>query len=197
MAAALLRFNCNYGDFVRWLGGEYTGAQRDWDATFDIVDSVRTSLVPPGYPAIDFDRAVRLATEGAPLACHFECSFAAVQQRKRHDNASLTPEAIAHVRKKYAKEEKLSNHILYPRFIWAFIPRLFLFLITWIPPKGRLSDDGRLCVDPSTILDNKGDAAGTPDGGAAKRAASSHGSKRQGRQPPPPPSITGQPSCVF
>ena len=48
MAAALLCFNFNYGDFVRWLGGEYTGAQRDWDATFDIVDSVQTSLVPPG-----------------------------------------------------------------------------------------------------------------------------------------------------
>ena len=64
MAAALLRFNFNYGDFVRWLGGEYTGAQRDWDATFDIVDSVRTSSIPPPtpphprYPAIDFDRAV-------------------------------------------------------------------------------------------------------------------------------------------
>ena len=26
MAAALLRFNFNYGDFVRWLGGKYTGA---------------------------------------------------------------------------------------------------------------------------------------------------------------------------
>jgi len=48
MAAALLRFNFNYGDFVPWLRGEYTGAQRDWDATFDIVDSVQTSLVPPG-----------------------------------------------------------------------------------------------------------------------------------------------------
>jgi len=70
MAAALLCFNFNYGDFVCWLGGEYTGAQRDWDATFDIVDSVRTSSIPPGYPAINFDRAVQLATEGVPLAGH-------------------------------------------------------------------------------------------------------------------------------
>jgi len=127
-------FNFNYGDFVRWLGGEYMGAQRDWDATFDIVDSVRTSSVPPGYPAIDFDCAIQLATEGAPLAGHFECSFVAVQQHERHNNASLTPEAIAHVRKKCTKEEKLSYHILFPRFIWAFIPGLFLALITWIPP---------------------------------------------------------------
>jgi hypothetical protein len=167
MAAALLRFNFNYGDFVRWLGGEYTGAQQDWDATFDIVDSVRSSSIPQGYPAINFDRAVRLATEGVPLAGHFECSFAAVKQREHHDNASLPPEAIAHGRKKFTKEEKLSYHILFPRFIWAFIPGLFLSLITWIAPKGRPGDDGRLCIDPSTILDSEGDAAGTPDDGAA------------------------------
>ena len=129
MAAALLRFNFNYGDFVRWLGSEYTGAQRDWDATFDIVDSIRTSSVPPGYPAIGFDRAVQLATEGVLLAGHY--------------------------------------HILFPRFIKAFIPGLFLALITWIAPKGRPGDNGRLCVDPSTILDNESDAAGTPDDGAA------------------------------
>ena len=54
----------------------------------------------------------------------------------------------------------------FPRFIWAFIPGLLLALITWIAPKGRPGDDGRLCVDPSTILDNEGDAAGTPDDGA-------------------------------
>jgi len=54
------------------------------------VDSVLTSSVTPGYPAFDFDCAIRLATEGAPLAGHFECSFAAVQQHERHNNASLT-----------------------------------------------------------------------------------------------------------
>jgi len=110
---------------------------------------------------------VRLATEGVPLAGHFECSFAALKQRERHDNASLTPEAIAHVRKKFTKEEELSYHILFPRFIWAFIPGLFLALIIWVAPKGRPGDYGRLCIDPSTILDNEGNAAGTPDDGAA------------------------------
>jgi len=69
---------------------------------------------PPGYPTSDFERAVRLATEGVTLAGHFECSFAAVKQRERHVNASLTPEAITHVRKKFTKEEKLSYHILFP-----------------------------------------------------------------------------------
>ena len=110
---------------------------------------------------------MRLATEGVPLAGHFECSFAAVKQSERHDNASLTPEAIAHVQKQFTKEEKLSYHILFPRFIWAFSPGLFLALITWVAPKGRPGNDGRLCIDPLTILDIEGDAAGTPDDGAA------------------------------
>jgi hypothetical protein len=117
MAAALLRTGFHYGDFVRWLGGEYTGAQRDWDSTFDIVDSVRMATIPPDYPEIDFDRAVRIATEGVPLASHFENSFASVQTRERHDNASLTPDVLGEVRKKFTKEEKVSYHILFPRFI--------------------------------------------------------------------------------
>jgi hypothetical protein len=77
-AAVLLRTGFHYGDFVRWLGGEYKGAQRAWDLTFDIVNIVRMVTIPPDYPEIDFDRAVRISTEGVPLAGYFENSFASV-----------------------------------------------------------------------------------------------------------------------
>jgi hypothetical protein len=139
---------------------------------------------------------VQLATEGVPLAGYFECSFAAVKQRERHDNASLTSEAIAHVRKKFTKEEKLFYHILFPQFIWAFIPGLFLALITWVAPKGRPGDNGRLCIDPSTNFDNEGDAAGTPDDGAAN-VQLPRAREQKTRKTKTPQSITGQPSCVF
>jgi hypothetical protein len=99
MAVALLRFNFNYGDFIRWLGGEYTGAHRDKDATFDIVDSVRLASIPPGYPEVDFDRADRIATEGVPLAGRFECLFESVRKCKRHDNGSLASDLLKAVRK--------------------------------------------------------------------------------------------------
>jgi hypothetical protein len=93
--SALLRFNFNYGDFIRWLGGEYTGAHRDWDATFDIVDSVRLASIPPGYPDVDFDRAVRIATEGVPLAGRFECQFESVVcKREHHNNGSLASDVL-------------------------------------------------------------------------------------------------------
>ena len=161
------------------------GAQRDWDATFDIVDSVRMATIPPTYPEIDFDRAVRIATEGVPLAGHFENSFASVQTRECHDNGSLTPHVLGEVRKKFTKEEKLSYHILFPRFIWAFIPGLFLALITWVPPKGRPGDDGRMCVDPSTILDAARDSVATPDDGAANAQLPDTGAPDHADENPP------------
>ena len=61
------------------------------------------ATIPPGYPDIDFDRAVRIATEGVPLAGHFENSFASVRTRERHDNASLTPDVLGEVCKNISR----------------------------------------------------------------------------------------------
>jgi hypothetical protein len=55
MGVALLCFNFDHGDLIRWLGGEYTNAFCDWETAFDIVDTVRHHKVPPGYPPVDFD----------------------------------------------------------------------------------------------------------------------------------------------
>jgi hypothetical protein len=57
--------------------------------------------------------------------------------------------------------------------------------ITWIAPKGRPGDNGRLCVDPSTILDNEGDAAGTPDDGAANAQLPRTGAEDKEDENPP------------
>jgi len=65
--------------------------------------------------------------------------------RKRHDNGSLASNVLAADRKKFTNEENLSYHILFPRFLWAFLPGLFLALITWVSPKGRPGDEGRMC----------------------------------------------------
>jgi hypothetical protein len=54
-----------------------------------------------------------------------------------------------------------------------------------IAPKGRPGDDGRLCVDPSTILDNEGDAAGTPDDGAANAQLPCTGAEDKEDENPP------------
>ena len=129
---------------------------------------------------MDFNRAVRVATEGVPLAGRFECQFASVRKHERHDNGSLATDVLAAVRKKFTKEEKLSYHILFARFMWAFLPGLFLALITWVPPKGQPGDKGRMCVDLSTILDG-----GTPNDGILDDAAASAQLPNTGRPEKP------------
>jgi len=147
-----------------------------------------TASVPPPYrqatqPSIWIGPHA-LPPRAFPSAGHFECSFDSVKQRERHDNASLTPDAIAHVRKKFTKEEKLFYHILFPRFIWAFIPGLFLALITWIAPKGRPGNDGRLCVDPSTILDSDDEASPPNDGAANAQLPRTGATDKEDENPP-------------
>ena len=50
---ALLRFNFIYGDFVHWLGGEYTNADRDWPSTFNAIHARSSFPPPPGLPLPD------------------------------------------------------------------------------------------------------------------------------------------------
>ena len=86
MAAALIRFNFNYGDLIRWLEGEYTNAHRDWSAVAAAIEDVRGLSPPPGYPPVDYDRALRACTEGVPLAGTYVCSFDSVRLRNSYDN---------------------------------------------------------------------------------------------------------------
>ena len=38
-SASLLRFDFNYGDFARWMGGEFTNRGRDWTAEYDKIEN--------------------------------------------------------------------------------------------------------------------------------------------------------------
>ena len=46
MAVALMRFDMNFGDLIRWLEGEYTNAHRDWTHVSDAMNAVM------GYDAV-------------------------------------------------------------------------------------------------------------------------------------------------
>lgn len=155
LAVALLRFDFDYGDLIRWLEGEYTNAHRDWTTVSDTINAIRSIEPPPGYPIIDYDRAYRLCTEGAPLAGTYECSFESVQHRNVYDNHPGLQEELANVRDKLAKEEAQSFHIALPRFLWQFIEGLHLAPFVWAWRKGK----GRLCVDPSSQISGDDDGA--------------------------------------
>jgi len=155
MAAALIRFDFNYGDLIRWLEGEYTNAHRDWSTVSDAMNAVRSIDPPEGYPSIDFDRAYQACTEGVPLAGTYECSFESVRARNVYDNHPGLEEVADDVRVKIAKEEAQSFHLALPRFLWQFIPGIHLAPLVWALRKGK----GRVCVDPSSTLADGDDSA--------------------------------------
>ena len=94
MAVALLCFNFLYGDLIRWLQGPYTNAHRDWDDVFTSLEGVTSTTANHGHPRVDFDRAYRLATKGAPLKGHFTTTYADVARRNlRPISKDLLPRA--------------------------------------------------------------------------------------------------------
>eukprot|EP00980_Cylindrotheca_fusiformis_P009550 scaffold2093_cov88-Cylindrotheca_fusiformis.AAC.3 len=66
-SAALLRFDFDYGDFIRWMGGEYTNQSRNWTQEWETILNTPCRRLPAGYPPPDYVAAFRLQTEGAPL----------------------------------------------------------------------------------------------------------------------------------
>jgi hypothetical protein len=142
-ASALLLFHFNYGDFVRWLGGEYTNRHRDWDKTFSEIQNRRERTPPSDDPPSDLSRGKRIFTQGAPLAGHFVCPQAEITPRNLYDNHPAVKLNLDEVEAKFAKEEATSFHIHLPRFLIYFIVGLLLNPLQWEWDKGK----GRICVD--------------------------------------------------
>ena len=152
MGCALLRFQCDYGDLIRWLRGPYTNAHRDWPAMLSAFNDVRHCRPPPGFPSPDLDRALAICEQGAPLKAHYVSDYASCAIR----NLKKTPASLLDHRddlvSTLSKEEQLSYHIILPRFLWRFIPGLLLSIFRmayrYRDPKPRL------CVDPTSTVDD-------------------------------------------
>lgn len=155
MAVALMRFDMNLGDLIRWLEGEYTNAHRDWEEVASAMNAVRDIQPPDDYPAIDFDRAFKACTDGVPLAGQYECSFESVKERNLYDNHPGLQEQQDVVRERFAKEEAQSFYIALPRFLWRFLCGIHLAALVWNMRKGK----GRLCTDPTTVISETDDGA--------------------------------------
>ena len=152
-ATVLCRFDFQYSDFIRAFGGRYTYEGRDWDSSWDIVESVAHVSPPEGYPPINIERAFRILTLGVPLAGSYSCSFDSVSARNMYNNHSslLDLDVVSKVREKFRKESELSYSILFPRWIWRFLYGIFIVPLTFVLPKHHL-DDGRICHDASSTI---------------------------------------------
>jgi hypothetical protein len=142
-ASSLLRFGFYYGDFVRWMGGEYTNRHRDWDLTFDTIQRCRVRNPPTDYPPVDLPRGKAIFTQGVPLKGHFKCPQAEIPKRDRYNNHPAIDLNFAAVDEKFAKEEEKSFHVHIPRFLVYFLPGLLINPLQWEWDKGK----GRICVD--------------------------------------------------
>ena len=155
LAAALLRFNFNYGDLIRWLKGPYTHAHRTWSQLHQVFNTVKGARPPPSWPKVNFPRAENVLQQGVPLQGHYMCSWASVAARNLHPASSELQKEAHQVDERLRKEEKLSYHILLPRFIFRFIIGIHLCLFRIAFREG--DPNARLCVDPSTPINNHDD----------------------------------------
>jgi hypothetical protein len=150
----LLRFQLIYGDFVRWLSGEYTNRHRDWSTDFQTLINTEARPLSPDYPVPDYQRAFRISTQGVPLCGAFTTPASQIPCRNVYNNHPAVEQNSAKVEAKFVKEEEKSFHIHLPRFLARFIPGLVLAPLQWAMRKGK----GRICVDCTNGPDEAGSA---------------------------------------
>lgn len=154
LACAFLRFNCDYGDMIRWLEGPYTDDHRDWDAAFEQFETVRNAQPAPKFPTPDFDRTRKACTNGVPLQANFSPNLVSCRNRAMEAPSAILLAHEDDVDETLRKEEKLSYHIVLPRFLWQFFPGIYIAIFRMAYKYG--DPKPRLCVDPSTLI-AKGD----------------------------------------
>ena len=140
---ALLRFDFNHGDMIRWLGGEYTNASRSFDKDWvPILDHLRTKP-PEECPPVHEVAAFRVQTTGVPLKANFVISHNVPAIRDEYNNHPAVAANLSKVEQKFAKEEWKRYHIHYQRWLYPFIYGLIISPIQWVFDKGK----GRICID--------------------------------------------------
>lgn len=175
LACALLRFRFNYANFLRWLGGDYLPATRDWGALQERLTNVAEQPSAEGYPPVDLHLALRVLSEGVPLQGQYCCSYDDVAARNAYNNHPPLVENRNAVWEKLQKEEASAFHLLLPRVLWRVLPGVHLSFMTWVVRRGK----GRIVIDPSTTL--------TPEDTGAANAAI----------PPPKPGSIENPAVYY
>ena len=160
LAAALLVVDFDVGDLIRWLGGVYTHDHIPMEPIRAAVAEAKGIPRPPGYPVIDFARALHVLEHGAPISASYTCSRTDVLHRNLYDNHNSIAEEAPAVMEKIVSE--CNNHFLLalPRWVWRFIYGLFLSPIGFVLRK----DKGRVVVDPSTHVLPDCDSGALNDG---------------------------------
>jgi hypothetical protein len=126
LGCALLLFGCNYGDLTRWMEGAYTDVHRNWDTTFATMESIHNCTPPSHFPNPDYKHTFQACTEGVPLMAHYTSCYKSCSIRSQAPLSADMRQNFQDVDETLQKEEKIDYHLIFPRFLWRFIPGLFL-----------------------------------------------------------------------
>ena len=102
-SAGVLLFDFSYGDFVRYVGGEYVNHGRDHNAEWDIMrKTMHGKQVLKEYPPVQFEMAYRIQTEGAPLRAQYTTPISAMVLQNNYDNHPAVPANAKKVEEEFA-----------------------------------------------------------------------------------------------
>ncbi|MGL4349225.1 MAG: hypothetical protein ACRCT2_01365, partial [Plesiomonas shigelloides] len=132
------------------MGGPYTDEHRDWDTTFATLETVKECPPPDDFPSPDYERTFRACTEGVPLQAQYKADYPSTAARNSAPLSKDLQQNSDDVDETLRKEEKLSYHIILPRFLWRFFSGIFLSIFRVAYRYG--DPKPRLCVDPSTTI---------------------------------------------
>ena len=164
LSAALLLLDFNVGDLIRWLGGDYCHEHIPLGPIRTAVDQIRHHPRPPGYPPVDFDRALHVLEHGAPVTASYSCARADVHRRNLYDNHAGVKQAADKFREKIVSHANNHFILVLPRWIYRFIYGIFL------APQGFVTrkEKGRIVYDASARIPDDTDT------GALNNAMSKH-----------------------
>ena len=148
MSAALLRFNFQPGDLVRWLGRDYTHTFLDFDALEAFLATLRHRQPRPGQPPVEIDRALRAWREGTPLSGDFWCDRDDVLRRNLYNNHDQVHEHVDLILQDIINDEAASFNLVVYRWLFRFVPGIHIALANIVFRKGK----SRQIIDPSSTI---------------------------------------------
>ena len=117
--ACLFRFNLDVSLVMRFLGGNYTAAHRNFQ-------EVATTLLDNGLPKYLVQKCGRVITVGCPTSINTNISRDNALQYWRAGNNPSVKANMASVKKTTNKEDKNKFVIPLSGWSWRFISHLFL-----------------------------------------------------------------------
>ena len=115
------------------------------------MDEVRDSTPAAGFPKPDMASVQHACTNGVPLHACFVSNLESCTFREAEPpSEALLAQSEDVEERLLRKEEKLSYHVILPRFLWRFFTGMFIAMFRVAYRYG--DPKPRLCVDPSTTL---------------------------------------------